>query len=96
MKTWFVYDRATGYILSGFVQTDKNPFEEIYHIANHSITRLEFIYNERKNSGLRDLIIENLVVTDTDETNPDCSFVYNPLYLEDGQSRGWWKLDSFV
>jgi hypothetical protein len=106
MKTYFVYDKETGYILSGFDccsdnhNDGMNVFSRPYkctdlHPKNEKC-KLDYLYNESKRKGLNSLKYENMVVSEADfPYNVKCHFVENPNYLYDkNATKGWWKLDS--
>ena len=109
MKTYFVYDKATGYILSGFdVCSDdhsdgyniftrhyKHP-EPLDLLDKNEKCRLDFIYYSSKNDGLKNLKYEGLVIAETDSSfKINRHFVENPNYwITKGAPRGWWKIDN--
>ena len=107
MKTYFVYDKESGYILSGFDCCSDNHADG-YNIFNRPYKcpelhpknekcRLDYLYNSSKHDGLSSLKYENMIVSVVDYPhNVKCHFVKNPDYLNNNGIRGWWKLDEFV
>jgi hypothetical protein len=106
MKTYFVYDKETGYILSGFdcCVDDHKDGHNIYtrpytckdlHPKNENCT-LDYIFNYAKQSGLTSLKYENLTVGSADHPyDIKCEFIKNPNYLSSYKAtRGWWKLSK--
>lgn len=108
MKTYFVYDKETGYIISGFdcceddckdgynVYTRPYKYKEL-HPKNEKC-RLDYLYYSTKKEGLKSLKYENMIVSVVDHPyDVKCHFVNNPNYLNDKYAvRGWWKLDESV
>jgi hypothetical protein len=104
-KTHFVYDKETGYILSGFdcCEDDKSdgyniytrPYSILEYHPKDEKCRMDFIYHTSIRGGLRNLKYENLTIAEFDGYPNDIKqvFVKNPSYLfcEDSV-RGWWKL----
>lgn len=105
IKCYFVYDKETGYILSGYecCSDDRadgyNVFNRPYKIKEYypidEKCRLDYIYNSSKRSGLRNLKKENLTVAVADHLyDVKSNFVENPDYFYARcAARGWWKLD---
>lgn len=106
MKTWFVYDKETGYILSSLHTCDNlddgyNPFTRPYKYDDYckynETCKLDYIYNMSIKEGLTSLKKENMIVTTTDKTNPDSEFIENENFFYDTHScQGWWKLKSYI
>lgn len=101
MKTYFVYDSETGFILSGFYSCDDKandgynvftrPYKEPHDDENN---KLDSLYVYARNSGLPKLQRNNLIVAVVDNPH-DLSmvFVENPNYISTPADRkGWWKL----
>ena len=108
MKTYFVYDKETGYILSGFdcCSDDRkdgyNVFTRPYscpefHPKNEKC-RLDYLYGVSEREGLSSLKYENMVVAVVDYPHDvKCHFVENTNYFySKDATRGWWKLDNSV
>lgn len=104
IKWYFVYDKATDYILGYEVCRDDqsdgyNVFTRPYKwYEYHPIDekcKLDYVYNLAKSGGLTELKKENLIVAVADSSNDiKSNFVENPNYLNDKYaSRGWQKLD---
>ena len=105
LKTHFVYDKETGYILSGFdcCEDDKSdgyniftrPYKHPEFHPKDEKCRMDFIYNKSKRTGLPSLKYENLTAVELDGSPNTIKqvFVKNPscLFCEDSV-RGWWKL----
>ena len=103
MKTYFAYDKETGYILSGFDCVDDNHndgynvFTRPYSIPHGSEKcRMDYIYNVSKREGLNSLKYNNLIVKSVDSPfDVKCTFIQNKDYLKSKEAvRGWWKLDN--
>ena len=108
MKTYFVYDKETGYILSGF-DCCSDDHSDGYNIYNRPYSnpefhpknekcRLDYLYNSSKREGLSSLKYDNMVVSVVDHPHDvKTHFVKNPNYLNDrNATRGWWRLDEHV
>lgn len=106
IKTYFVYDKETGYILSGFDCVDDNH-NDGYNVFNRPYTcyelhpknekcRLDYLYNSSKREGLDSLKYENMIVSVVNYPHEvKCHFVENPNYFNNrNAARGWWKLDN--
>lgn len=100
-KTYFVYDKKTGYILSGYHilgEDADNPFTKPYSCpefhSNGDKCPLDYIFHSSIREGLKNLKYEDLVVCENDGHNtPRCHFVKNENYsIERYQCKGWWKL----
>ena len=76
MKTYFVYDKETGYILSGF-DCCSDDHSDGYNIYNRPYSnpefhpknekcRLDYLYNSSKREGLSSLKYDNMVVSVVD------------------------------
>lgn len=104
MKTFFVYDTETKYILSGYecVEDDcsdgYNPFTRPYKYPEFhpewDTCRMDYIHYLSKSGGLKNLKRENLRVKVVDSPfRVKSIFVKNPHYLDSREAtRGWWKL----
>lgn len=104
IKYYFVYDKATGYIISGIVCSDDQsdgynvftrPYKWYeYHPIDESC-RLDYVYNLAKRGGITELRKENLVVAVADDYHEvKSNFVENPNYLNIKYAPRWWqKLD---
>jgi hypothetical protein len=108
MKTYFVFDKETGYILSGF-DCCSDDHKDGYNIFNRPYKcpelhpknekcRLDFLFNLSKREGLNNLKYSNMIVSVVDHPHDiKCHFVENPNYLNSRYAiRGWWKLDESV
>ena len=108
MKTYFVYDKETGYILSGF-DCCSDTHNDGYNIFNrpykypemhekYDKCRLDYLYHSSKVEGLTSLKYENMIVSVVDHPHDvKCHFVENPNYFKSrNATRGWWKLDEPV
>ena len=104
MKTYFVFDSETGFILSGFNYcVDKQddgynlftrPYKYPEHHSKDEKCRLDTLYNDAVMGGLKTLKKENLKVGVVDHWfGIKQEFVKNPNYFFDRYaSEGWWKL----
>ena len=108
MKTYFVYDKETRYILSGY-ECLSDDHADGYNVFNrpycypdcHSKDEkcsLDFLYKFAKRNGLDNLKYDNMIVAVTNYPNDvKCHFVDNPKYFNSKNAvRGWWKLDCNV
>lgn len=108
MKTYFVYDKETGYIISGFDCCEDNqkdgyniytrPYKyPEFHPRNENC-RMDYLFNSAKREGLKNLKKENLVVAVTNSPHDvKCHFIKNPDYFNSREAvQGWWKLDNPV
>lgn len=105
MKTYFVFDSETGFILSGFdCCVDKQddgynlytrPYKYPEYHSKDEKCRLDTLYNDAVMEGLKTLKKENLKVGVVDRYGFEIKqeFVKNPNYFYDRYARkGWWKL----
>lgn len=105
MKTYFVFDKETGFILSGF-DCCSDDHSDGYNIFTRPYTypelhskddkcRMDYLYNSSRREGLKNLKRENMVVGVTDHPQDvKCQFVENPNYFFNREAtRGWWKLN---
>jgi hypothetical protein len=109
MKTYFLFDSETGFILSGFdCCVDKQedgynlftrPYKYPEYHAKDEKCRMDTIYNDALAGGLKTLKRENLKVGVVDRYGFGLKqeFVKNPNYLYDKyNTRGWWKIMEAV
>lgn len=103
-EVYFVYDKETGYILSGFDHCSDdhsdgyNVFNRPYkcpelHPKNEKC-RLDYLYNSSKREGLDSLKYENMIVAKCNiPFQIKYDFIENPNYFKDrNAARGWLKL----
>ena len=102
-KTYFVFDKETNFILSGFDHlVDKEDGYNLYtrpykYPVGEEKCRMDYIYASSKRSGLLSLKYENLkigVVRWSSDITQE--FVKNPRYFcNKGDVSGWWKICDF-
>lgn len=106
MKTYFVFDTETGYILSGFdycydcsddgYNIFTRPYTHREYNRKNEKCRMDYIYNLARRTGLPSLKYGNLKVAVVE--NPfavKSEFVKNPKYfISKGAVQGWWKLND--
>lgn len=107
IKTYFVYDKDTSYILSCFdccsddhkdgFNIFNRPYELPEFHSKNEKCRLDYIYFLSKRSGLASLKKENLKVGSVNYPHDiKCHFIENPEYSLSNRNaiRGWWKIDD--
>lgn len=105
MKTYFLFDSETGFILSGFDRCDDNqddgyniftrPYKHPEYHDKKDKCRMDYLYRKAVEDGLRLLDKGNLKVGvfDDSELDQEIEWVPNPEYKWPLNNKpGWWRL----